>query len=506
MSSEKLIFYISNNSIRIEGKIESVLYKKFKKALGYRPEGAFFQMKKSGGDKWGWDGVISTVCYSRHYCKCPVKKDGTHFPSGLYGKAKNFFIEHSVPCQMIDTRIPVSRSLDLTMSPDFEIRPYQQEITEKSVIAQRGIIRCPTGSGKTSISAAIIAKLGVSPFIFYVPSIDLLTQARNEISKFVLQNGKHLKVGTIGDGVCDVQDINVMTVQTAVRSLGEKYVKFDDEDVIEKNEVLEGKRAEIKDLIMSAKGYISDECQVWAAESCQIISDYSLSAFYRWGQSGTPFRDKGDDILIDACFGKVVADVTSSFLIKQGYLVRPHIYFVNIKHPKYNVSSYQKIYEQGIANNPYRNNCIASIAKKFASQGHTVLVLCQHISHGKILHSLMENSIFLHGVHSGAQREKHLNKMRAQDAPITVATVIFDQGIDCKPLDTLILAGGGKSKVRALQRVGRTLRPYPGKTHSIVVDFNDQCKYLSVHSKKRRKIYSTEPEFEIEDIEIAQND
>ena len=71
-----------------------------------------------------------------------------------------------------------------------------------------------------------------------------------------------------------------------------------------------------------------------------------------------------------------------------------------------------------------------------------------------------------------------------------------------KILDALILAGSGKSSTRALQRIGRTLRPYEGKTNAIVIDFYDDCTYLRDHSKRRRSIYETEPRFIIKDAQV----
>jgi superfamily II DNA or RNA helicase len=87
-----------------------------------------------------------------------------------------------------------------------------------------------------------------------------------------------------------------------------------------------------------------------------------------------------------------------------------------------------------------------------------------------------------------------------------VASTIMDEGIDVKALDTLILAGAGKSKTRALQRVGRVLRPYTSpsgdvKTEAIVVDIQDNCKYMREHAKKREKMYRTEPAFNIEKMD-----
>jgi superfamily II DNA or RNA helicase len=87
--------------------------------------------------------------------------------------------------------------------------------------------------------------------------------------------------------------------------------------------------------------------------------------------------------------------------------------------------------------------------------------------------------------------------MREGEIQGLIASTIADEGLDIKRLAGLILAGGGKSSTRALQRVGRTLRTFEGKTHAIVVDMADESKYLRVHSSKRKEIYLTEPEFVI---------
>jgi len=115
---------------------------------------------------------------------------------------------------------------------------------------------------------------------------------------------------------------------------------------------------------------------------------------------------------------------------------------------------------------------------------------------------MIPNSTFLHGVHSSKQRGVHLEKMRQKEAGVTLATSIFDEGIDVSALDALVLAGSGKSATRALQRIGRILRPYPNKKDAIVIDFMDNYKYLKQHSLKREKIYKTEPKFEIERLKI----
>jgi hypothetical protein len=70
-------------------------------------------------------------------------------------------------------------------------------------------------------------------------------------------------------------------------------------------------------------------------------------------------------------------------------------------------------------------------------------------------------------------------------------------GVDIKCLSALILAGGGKSYVKALQRIGRVIRSYPGKKFAAIVDFYDDIKYLKAHSINRCKIYMTENGFKV---------
>jgi superfamily II DNA or RNA helicase/intein/homing endonuclease len=378
-------------------------------------------------------------------------------------------------------------------------RTYDFVVPESHSFLAQGMI-----NHNTFLGAGIIAQLSVSPFIFYVTSIDLLKQAQDELQRFISYKGSSLEVGIIGDGKCNIRDVNIMTVQTAVRACGMKYKKFDSEEKkVKEKGVSEKNKIEIKDLIMSAKGIIFDECQHVRSDTCQVISNMSLSARYRYGMSATPWRDAGDDILIESCFGKTICNITASDLIRQNYLVKPDIYFVPMSNMRgKGFGTYATAYKEAIVDNPVRNDIIVQVAEQMKDNGRVILVLCTQIAHGKRLEKLIPDSVFIHGKHSSKVRKAHLDKVRARDASVTIASTIFDEGIDVKPLDTLILAGSGKSKTRALQRVGRVLRNSPGKEEATVIDFMDNCKYMMGHSQTRKKIYQTEPEFTIDELKI----
>jgi superfamily II DNA or RNA helicase len=510
--ADKLILKVDHNTTYVQGRMESHVYDQFKKVLGYKPENAYW-MIKNNADKAGaneewkkdWDGTISAVCWNAKYCHCHTKKKGLHFHTGLLTKAVDFLRSQNVPFRRVDLRQLTPKTDRYTMSPEFEHRDYQLEVVDKVVGVNggkgisRGIIKCATGGGKTGMAAAILAGIGVSPTIFYVTSIDLLRQAKDEIEKFVWENGSSVKVGMVGGGKKDIRDITVMTVQTAVRALGGVWVKYDEEDVTKDETDISDVKEDVRNLIHNCRLMICDEVQHWAAETCQIISDSSVLCQYRYGLSATPWRDQGDDILIDACFGKCIVDISASFLIKRGYLMKPTICFSRINNMRgMGKTSYANVYKQAIVENEARNAEIVTMARRFYESDRKILILVKQIAHGKLLEKLIPDSIFMHGSTGKKKRQKHLDIMRQGLPQITIASVIFDEGIDCKPLDTLILAGGGKSPTRALQRIGRILRPYPDKKTAIAIDFMDNCKYMQAHSAKRADIYETEEEFIIE--------
>lgn len=487
-SNKYLIYNQSSNIREIRFIIKDILGSKKYRNIIEEESGVKINVIRSWSDKSHWrnpsrGSLLSFLKWAEY--RFVTKKEGiTHHK---YNRLKNLIIKL---LEIVDDKYYYDKvkSIDKCTSNNYDF-----VIPKTHSFVSNGMI-----NHNTALASAIIAGISVSPTIFYVPSIELLQQAKSEIEKFVKYNGGDLSVGIIGGGKKDVKDINVMTIQTAVNALGGVWKKYDDEDNGFDETDISDRKEEIRELIKSAKLIICDEIQHWASETCQIISDCSISARYRYGLSATPYRDCGDDILIDACFGRVIADINASFLIKRGYLVRPTIYFSPMSRlPGMAESSYATLYKKAIVENTERNSKIMVMANEFRNREKKILILVKQIAHGTILERLIPDSVFLHGSTSKKKRLGHLEKMRDGKSSITIASVIFDEGVDVRPLDTLILAGSGKSPTRALQRIGRILRPCAGKTEALAVDFMDQCKYLKKHSLKRLSIYETEEEFNI---------
>lgn len=502
MNAKMIQLKVDNVVTYISPPLSGQTYAEFKKKLGYKPQDSVWMSNANPH----WDGWITTVCYGSGKCRCPNKKSEMHFPTGLLSHAREFFASKEIEYEIVDCRAQIDDLRPLDLSNAYVLRDYQEEAISNAIKKQRGIIKAATGAGKTVIAGSIIAKVGAFPTCFFVTTKDLLHQAKEELEKLILENGKPVKVGMVGAGRCEIEDINVVTVQTAVRAFGLKYQQFDDEEDDDGSEFIdkdESKRQAIKSLINNSKMIICDEVQHWAASTCQIISDHCKSARYRYGVSATPWRDMDDDLLIDACFGKIISEISASKLIEKKVLVPPKIYFVHIKN-KFG-GTYAEVYKRGIVENTYRNTIIKNLAEDMVADGRQTLVLVRHVAHGEILQDMIPNSIFLHGSIASKSRQNAINMMKKGKHRCIIASSIFDEGVDVRPLSALILAGSGKSQTRALQRIGRVIRSYEGKNDAIIIDFFDDMKYMRKHSQARRKMYKTEPKFEISDIEMDTN-
>ena len=147
-----------------------------------------------------------------------------------------------------------------------------------------------------------------------------------------------------------------------------------------------------------------------------------------------------------------------------------------------------------------RNGLVLNAAKALVTKGYQTLVLFNSLKHGKILYELFEEHMscaILDGSNSKEEREKVKKDLMNHKIDCVLASRIFDIGVDIPSLSGLVIACGGKSTVKALQRVGRVIRKYPGKKFAVVIDFADQAPYLDNHSKARYRIYTSEDGFDV---------
>lgn len=368
---------------------------------------------------------------------------------------------------------------------------YQIEAANETLKKDCGILRMATGSGK-SLVLAMIAALHNKRTIVYVIGCDLLHQL-HALFKSIFD----IPVGIIGDGYCEIGEINIASIWTVGQALEFKSKDFtvdsDDEKLIDPK-----KYKEIRELLKTTKVHLFDECHVAACNTIQGIYE-SINPENIYGMSASPWRDDGQDLLIEAALGKYIIDISASKLIEEGFLVQPYIRFQKVP-PLKGKAPYQTMYSKYVVENEQRNKLVFDRVKQLVNLNYTTLCLFNKIKHGDILYDLIQKEIpcvLLSGKDSAETRLKAKEDLESGKAKVLIASKILDIGVDIPCLSGLVIASSGKSSVRALQRIGRVIRKHPGKRHAAIVDFHDQAKYLEDHSKERLKIYQIEPKFDV---------
>ena len=483
-SGNKLVtIKITNTKCQIFGQLDPKVIKILDYELSYQLAG-YEHATNSGRIYSGWDGRVRLL----------DKK--MQFPIGLLKRAGKTLIEEGVEVQVQDLRSS-PKGPPLPINPKFLPRDYQTEVVDLAEKKGSGIIRMCTGSGKTSVISMLAGRFNVNTVI-YVIGIELLYQMKETIERIL-----GVKCGMVGDGICEIVDdgINICTIWTAAQAFGEK-IELIDCDVTSSAKFKPGvqQKAKIQKMVKEAELFILDECQYAASKSLQFIHRVSESARYRFLLSGTPWREMGDDLLIEAVSGPKFYDLPASKLIAEGVLVPPKIFFMNVPKMKNLHGTYAEVYNSYIVRNITRNRMIYDAVDSLVLAKKKVLILISKVEHGQILFDMLKDNFdvdVLNGTSSSDTRMSAIQDMRDGKTEVLIASKIFDQGIDIPELDALILAGSGKSSARALQRIGRVIRSYPGKKWANVIEFWDNAKYLESHSTARLKIYKSEPGFQI---------
>jgi superfamily II DNA or RNA helicase len=291
------------------------------------------------------------------------------FPTGLLERVKDFYSEVGKTFEIVDKRPAKSVGqekdiLENLKKIDKSPYPYQLEILDVIDKNDRGIIKVATGGGKSLIAALIAAKLGKKTII-YVIGKDLLYQFHSFLSQAFDE-----KIGIIGDGLCDIHDINVASIWTIGQAIGmdKKTILLDTEDGEE--EVSPNKYTQILKMMKSTKVHIIDECHMSACETIQHIYKQAIPE-HIYGLSGSPWRDDGADLLIESVLGKYIVNISASYLIERGYLAQPLIRFRVVPPYHYELEkAYQSIYKKYIVENDIRNGLVLEAARTSVEKGY----------------------------------------------------------------------------------------------------------------------------------------
>lgn len=370
---------------------------------------------------------------------------------------------------MQDDRVLPKRHINL--KGQITLRPYQKKALKLIKQNNQGIVWLPVNSGKTYIALELINQLNLRT-LWMTHSTNLLKQTAEKINELF-----DIPVGVIGMGYRNYQDITIGMVQTL-----SKYSKY--RDFIDK-------------INNSFDIVIFDECHnVGHNTYYKFLKKATM--YYRYGLSGTPkHRHSTDVYYMKAVFGEVLVKMSQRDLFNYDVSVKPKITMIKEKIPKSDIEEYQELYDTFIVNNDSRNGKVVYLTQQLVEQGKQTVIMLERIQHGENISELLDllniNHMFLHGEIPLNIRSKYIDAFEEGELPVLIVTSILNEGMNIHSMDAIIVAAGGKSPVKTIQRVGRVLRKRIGKEEALVYDFYDEGeRTLAYHAYKRKQVYNKE--------------
>lgn len=434
------------------------------------------------------------------------------FPAGIYEFCLNI-LKSINPNVLIEYEKPLETlsnvTVDNTILQGRVLRDYQVECVNKALTYKRGLISAVTSSGKSSMILAIARYLLDNTdgnIIITVPTIVLL----NQIYKDALEVGFSENECTLmGDS--NVPDYSKRLLFSTMTSMYANLHRNIKEDLV--------------DYASNTKALLIDESSHISAQTWSSVIDY-IQCDYILGFSAEPFY--GDytnmvrDLLLRGLCGPVLCRVGYDNLIKEGFISKPYYIRIGTECSKspilFHCMNWTTINKDGIVGNPSRNNTILTAAKHFINLGKKPLILINIIKHGEQLAKdlSMEGhptalctggnhcTIYRDGreVDSHHDFEKVKQDFRNGILDCMIGSSALDEGVSINEINLVILAGGGKAKLKLIQRIGRSVRIDPNDPYKIafIIDFQDNWSIVSrSQSLRRKKLYSSN---NIEGIDI----
>lgn len=398
---------------------------------------------------------------------------------------------NEVPLEENDIQYP---DIDKYLLEGIELRNYQTEGISSALAHKKGIIQVHTGGGKTEMMIGVSTYLMQNSdmnILICVPTTNLLYQTYERMLKRGISDKD---VSLLGDGnkIDTSRRIVIATVQSAYSKLSTS--------------------PEYKDWVSNLNCLMMDEahhskCRTWSALIDSIAPEYLL------GFTAEPFHKDKDhivsDLVLRGLLGPIIHRITMDYLIEHGYLARPYVLAVDTSYKGniMTVINWAVVNKSGIIQNTLRNNLIRDIASYLININKKPLILVQQIAHGKELASLisklgynvymMQGGLKVSVYSNGTEIDNYvdnenivLKKFNEGQIDALIGTSTLDEGADIPSLSSVILAGGGKARLRTVQKVGRSLRPKETDNTAIIIDFRDRFNIVTKsHFNKRKSLY-----------------
>lgn len=342
-----------------------------------------------------------------------------------------------------------------------------------------------TGAGKTIITAALSTL--AEPYgrtIVIVPTKTLVTQTEEDYINMGLDVGVYYgnrKEWNKTHTICTWQSLNRLAKDFQE---GKSDVSLDDfvdgVNCVIVDEVHSAKADALKGMLTNAMGHIP----------------------LRWGLTGTVPKEMFEFKAIVCSIGNVVGQVSAAELQKKGILANCHIHIKQLQDDRL-FGNYQAELKWLLSDGD-RLDHLAEMIEQLSWSGNT-LVLVDRVAAARELALRLPPervSVVTGTTKVEARREEYKDVQEADDKIIIATYGVAAVGINIPRIFNLALIEPGKSFIRVIQSIGRSLRIAEDKDYADVYDITSNCKFAKRHLTKRKQFYrEAEYPFKVEKVQ-----
>lgn len=415
--------------------------------------------------------------------------------------------------------VPLKNKLNITeilnISDVIKMRPYQIEAVKACLKYGRGIIECPTASGKSYIITNIIYNLNHSKHtldsfkhtLIYVPNRQLVDQFYNDL----------LKYGYTKNDICKFTS----------NSGNKKNKNFEDNSCKNGfNPIIISNSAYInihKNELPKIDAIFCDEVHKLSPNTVSAEFVRNLSTDIKIGFTGTvPKYDFYKWSLI-GLFGPILFTETIVNLQQQEYLTPLKIISLEIFDYKvhndssllFSLNTLKKFDKEDLNEDALKFNDAYKAEVEYINknlrelyikpleticedkENKNILILFDRIEFGKGIYEEAKNSLIDKDIHYidgtidiNIRENIRKNFDLTNNSLLFAQSVTFSTGINIENLDCIVFFFSGKGFTKIIQSIGRTLRLHKDKPYAKLYDISFNYKYSQKHKEERMQIYN----------------
>ncbi len=401
---------------------------------------------------------LNEVCTVEYYIEKPIFDEaGNYVETRIVKKMLKFFkfsmdTLTGISCiGLLDRILDVLRAMDvliiygieekedikLNLKCNFKLLPHQELAYELWSKRKRGTIAIFTRGGKSFIALKAIYDTR-KPTIIFVTTRELAHTWMEYLSNYLGLN-KAL-VGYLGEGIKKIREITVAIYNSAVKNIDLIRDKFE--------------------------LAIFDEGHHVPANTFKTVA-VKLDALYRMALSATPERRDKNHTLLFAFCGPLLVNISYEQLVKLR-IVAP-------------IEVFKTVFAKGPEDKIKKLIDILSEVK-----GSKVIIFTQYVDTAKELWKTLIIKGFSASLITGETDPKN-RKFAFRDflkgnIKIIVTTTVLDEGVTVPDAEVAIIYEGSGEPRQMIQRIGRVLGYYPGKTAKVY-------ELIDITNSKEKRAY-----------------